>query len=35
MPLGVSEAWLAASADRVRRVYPPAAGLPLPLALQG
>jgi len=35
VPLGLSEAWLAESTARVRPVYPPTAGLPLPSALQG
>jgi Transposase DDE domain len=35
VPLGLSEAWLAESTARVRPVYPAAAGLALPPALQG
>src|SRR3954463_9716095 len=35
VPLGLSEAWLAESTARVRPVYPSAARLPLPPALQG
>ncbi|MCA1837765.1 MAG: transposase, partial [Actinobacteria bacterium] len=35
MPLGLSEAWLVESTARVRPIYPAAAGLVLPPALQG
>jgi hypothetical protein len=34
VPLGLSEAWLAESTERVRPVYPPAATVPLPPSVQ-
>lgn len=34
VPLGLSEAWLAESTERVRPVYPPAARVPLPPSVQ-
>jgi Transposase DDE domain len=34
VPLGLSEAWLAESTERVRPVYPPAAAVPIPPSVQ-
>jgi len=34
VPLGLSEAWLAESTERVRPVYPPAATVPIPPSVQ-